>query len=85
MNSEISMNVSSLIRNDGEKIIYVLFTDGNKRAEINLPGPKLVKNEGFNEDEIKQLLEYTDNQNEIIYDIAKRVNPMKAFMGEKQG
>ena len=32
MNSEIRMNVSSFVRKDGEKAIYVLFTDGDKEA-----------------------------------------------------
>lgn len=85
MNSEIRMNVSSLIRKDGDKAIYVMFTDGNKEAEFVVPECRLLNNKGFTEEEIGSLTDYIKNEQDYIYSIAKKVNPMKAFMGKKQG
>ena len=85
MNSEIKMNVSSLIRKDGDKAIYVMFTDGDKEAEFVVPECRLLNNKGFADEEIRSLTDYIKNEQDYIYSIAKKVNPMKAFMGKKQG
>jgi len=84
MNNEIKMSVSSLTRKDNDKAVYVLFQDRNKTAEFALPGCRLINNYGFNEVELSQLKEYVDNEQDKIYSLAKQVNPMKAFMGEKK-
>lgn len=85
MNSEITMSVSSLTRTKDDKAIYVLFTDKERSAEISLPELKVLSNNGFSADELKKLTEYVDGQRDYIYSIAKKVDPMKAFMGKKQG
>lgn len=85
MNNEIRMNVSSLIRKDGDKAIYVMFTDDAKQAEFVLPEGRLLNNSGFDKDEILRLQEYIRNDRDHIYEIAGKVNPMKAFMGKEQG
>jgi len=85
MNSEITMCVSSLTRTKDDKAIYVLFTDKERSAEISLPELKVLSNNGFSVDELKKLIEYVDGQRDYIYSIAKKVDPMKAFMGKKQG
>jgi hypothetical protein len=85
MNDEIKMNVSSLIRKDGEKAIYVMFTDSEKQAEFRLPGCELLNNRGFDKKEIDNLTDYLKNEQDYIFGIAKKVNPMKGFMGKEQG
>lgn len=85
MNSEIRMNISSLIRKDGDKAIYVLFTDGNKEAEFKVPDGKLLSNKGFSDKELEDLRDYLHNEQDYIYSVAKKVNPMKGFMGKTQG
>lgn len=80
MNQDIKMSVSSLTRKDGEKKIYVLFTDQDKMAEFSLPEEINLYNKGFSEDDIKKLLEYLKNNKEKIYEISKEINPIKAFM-----
>jgi len=85
MNSEINMNVSSFFRKDGEKAIYVMFSDGDKSAEFVLPEGKLINNSGFAGEDVDQLLDYVINEKDKIYEIAKKVNPMKGFLGQKQG
>ena len=81
MNQEIKMSVSSFIRKDGDKAVYVMFYDGEKNAEFVLPDCKLLKNNGFATEDIDQLLKYVDNERETIFNMAKNVNPIKGFMG----
>lgn len=83
MNNEVKMSVSSMTRNDDKKGVYVLFTDKDRAVEFIVPGCKVISNKGFNEDEIKQLRDYVDNEQDYIYSLAKTVNPMKAFVGER--
>ena len=85
MNSEIRMNVSSLIRKDGDKAIYVMFTDDTRQAEFVIPEGRLLNNSGFSDEEIGKLKDYLKNDQDHIYEIAKKVNPMKGFMGKEQG
>jgi len=80
MSNEIKMSVSLLTQTKDSKAVYVMFTDGDKTAEFSLPGCKFVSNKGFSIEEINQLKEYIDNEQDSIYTLAKKVNPMKAFM-----
>ncbi|MCR4788405.1 MAG: hypothetical protein K5888_07460 [Lachnospiraceae bacterium] len=82
MNSEIKMSVSSMTRTNENKAVYVLFTDEGKSAEFCLPECELIKNSGFSEEDIAQLKDYVQNEQDAIYEIAKKVNPMKAFLGK---
>lgn len=83
MKDEITMSVSSLIRKDGEKALYVLFTGKDSSAEFVLPEGKLLQGKGFSEEELAKLQEYVQNEKDSIYSMAKEVNPMKAFLGTK--
>ncbi len=89
MNDEIKMNVSPVFRKGGSKSIYVLFEDGDKKAELCIPDPgekvRVMRNEGFSETELGELLEYTDSSRDDITGIAGRVTPLKAFLGQEQG
>lgn len=85
MNENIDMKVSSIIRKDGDKAIYVLFSEDERSCEFVLPEKKLLSNHGFREDEIMELTDYITNEADSILDIAKNVDPMKGFMGLKQG
>lgn len=84
MNSEIKMSVSSIMRNDETKGVYVLFTDNDKTAEFLVPECKVINNSGFCEDELKQLTEYLRNEQDYIFSLAKTVDPIRAFMGDNQ-
>ncbi len=80
MNQEIKMSVSSMTRSKDEKAIYVLFQDGEKMLEMTVPAHKMVYNSGFDEEEIRQLIEYATQEQDTIFSLAKNVNPMKAFL-----
>jgi len=82
MNSEIKMSVSTMTRSKDSKAVYVLFEDGAKTAEFALPECRKVSNNGFSDEEIAQLLDYVQNEQDSIYDVAKKINPMKSFLGE---
>ena len=81
MNTEISMTVSTMTRQGDDKAIYVVFTDGDKSAEFVVPEDRLLKNNGFSEEEIASLTDYVVNEHDSIYSIAKKINPMKSFLG----
>ena len=80
MNNEIKMNVSLLTTSGDKRVIYVVFTDGDKSAELMLPEVSVVSNKGFTDEEIGQLKDYVENQQDEIYKIAKEINPIKAMM-----
>ena len=82
MNSEIKMSVSVMTRTKDSKAVYVLFEDGAKNAEFALPGGRLVSNSGFSDEETAQLKEYVDNEQDTIFELAKKINPIKAFLGD---
>ncbi len=82
MNSEIKMSVSTMTHTKDTKAVYVLFEDGKKEAEFSLPGGNLVRNNGFSEEEITQLKDYIDNEQDSIFELAKKINPMRAFLGQ---
>lgn len=71
-----------MTRTKDSKAVYVLFQDGDKSAEIAIPECRLVNNKGFSDEEIAQLTDYVQNEQDSIYELAKKVNPMKAFLGK---
>lgn len=81
MNETVNMSVSSMTRHGDDKIVYILFTDGDKTAEFTLPECKMLGNRGFLEEEINNLKDYLVNEREYIFSIAGKVDPMKAFLG----
>ncbi len=71
-----------MTRSGEKKGVYVLFQDGEKTAELLVPGCEVVYNRGFDEKELAQLKEYGANEQETIFELAKGVNPIKAFLNE---
>lgn len=80
LSEEISMSVSPAVSPKGEKLIYVLFTDGKKSAELTAPQGKVITNNGFDEEEIRKLADYVQNEYQTVLSLAKQVNPMRAFL-----
>ena len=80
MNENIKMVVSSMTRKKDKKAVFVFFQDGDKTAEFSLPGCELVKNKGFSDADIRQLKKYIDNEQDVIFSMAKKINPIKAIM-----
>ena len=82
MSEELKMSVSSMTRTKDNKAVYILFTDGEKSAELSLPEGKIINNKGFSDEEIAGLKYYICNNQETIYAMAKKVNPVKAMMND---
>lgn len=82
MNSEIRMSVSSMTRLGDKKGVYVLFADENSSAEFIVPDCKLINSNGFDEEELKQLKEYLENEQDYIFSLAKGIDPIRSFLGD---
>lgn len=80
MNESVNMSVSAINGKNEDRVVYVLFTDEEKSAELSLPGCKIISNKGFSEEELAQLKTYAENSEDYIFSLAKEINPMKAFM-----
>ena len=77
----MQMIVSGIIGNGDSKHACVLFLDGARSAEGQVPSCKISKNKGFNEDEVIRLEKYMkDNVYEIKAEAARMNNPLKAIL-----
>lgn len=76
----MNMLVSGISVIDGEKKAYILFEDENRSAEGIIPDCKIVKNNGFDDDEIGQLEIYLKCNLGELKKQAASVNPIKAMM-----
>lgn len=80
MSEELKMTVSGIVPKDGRKSIYVVFEDGNRKAEGYVPDCVITENHGFEENEVKMLELYMKQNQDQIREIAKVINPIKALM-----
>ena len=80
MSEELIMTISGIVPRDGRRNIYVVFEDGNRKAEGSVPDCVIEKNEGFEEDEVKMLELYLKQNLDMIREHAKYINPIKALM-----
>lgn len=80
MSEELKMTVSGIVPKDGRKSVYVVFEDGQRKAEGYVPDCIIIKNEGFEEDEVKVLELYMKQNQDQIREMAKVINPIKALM-----
>lgn len=76
----MNMQVSSFCNKNGERIAYVTFSDGKRSAEGEIPSCRIASNNGFSEEEIACLETYMKANLDMLKDMAKTVNPLKAFM-----
>lgn len=80
MSQECKMTVSGIVPKDGRKSVYVVFEDGKRKAEGYVPDCIITENEGFAEDEVKMLELYMKQNQDMIREQAKQINPIKALM-----
>ena len=77
----VEMTVSPICYTEsGEKYAYVSFSDEVRTAEGKIPDCKIVKNEGFTEEEVKKLEEYMNENLSFLKQMASSLNIMNAFM-----
>lgn len=80
MSQELKMTVSGIVPKDGRKSVYVVFEDDSRKAEGFVPDCVITKNDGFAEDEVKMLELYMKQNQDMIREHAKQINPIKALM-----
>lgn len=80
MSEELKMTISGIVPKDGRKSIYVVFEDGQRKAEGYVPDCIITKNEGFEKDELKMLELYLKQNQDMIREHARLINPIKALM-----
>lgn len=82
MSEELKMTISGIVPREGRKSVYIVFEDGQRKAEGYVPDCVITKNEGFEEDEIRMLELYLKQNQDMIREHAKMINPIKALMKE---
>ena len=82
MSENINMSVSAPVMKGDKKLVYVMFSEEGKSAEFEAPGAQLVKNAGFSTEDIEILQDFIKNNWEKIFDMAKEIDPMTAFLGK---
>lgn len=80
MKDTVNMSVSQVFTKNGEKYAFVSFTDGTKNAEGRIPECKITSNNGFAQEEVKQLEDYMGRELTSLKKMAAGVNVMRAFM-----
>lgn len=82
MSDEFTMSVSPVCLKDGQKVAYVSFTDGKRSAEGKIPECKIVSATGFDDNEIRMLEEYMEQELSRLKRMAASIRLMDAFMKE---
>lgn len=78
LSDDINMLVTSMIhKEDGSTFARVSFLREKDWAEGIVPGGRIEKFEGFNEEEIEKLEAYLVGEEEMILQQAKGVNPLR--------
>lgn len=77
LSEDIKMLVTSMIHRGEESFTRVSFLRGSDWAEGIVPGGRIEKSEGFNEEEIEKLEAYLAGEEEMILQQAKGVNPLR--------
>jgi len=83
-NSALNMSVSPICRQGDKKCAYVYFSDAGRSAEGIIPDCAIIKNNGFDDDEVAALEDYMKSQLPMLKKMSANVNVMKAFMGDSK-
>lgn len=80
MNDTIEMTVSPITHDsNGKPQVFVVFSDGDRRAEGRIPGGKILSSSGFSDEEIAALESYMKKEKATILSTAKRIDVMASF------
>ncbi len=80
---EVRMSFSGIVGGENNRHVEVSFTCGEKYAEGKIPPCTIEKNRGFTDQEVESLEDYLFRNKDDIYRRAKKINPLRAFLGEK--
>lgn len=65
-----------------EKRVCVSFSENGNSAEGYVPSCKIERNHGFSEDEVRQMEAYLNENKLLIWEEAKKINPLRAMWKE---
>lgn len=82
MSESMNMSVSGIYKKDGKKVISVLFSEGERSAEGYVPEGRIHTNKGFSQEEVAALELYMKSEEKKIFEMAKDLNIMNAFLGK---
>ena len=77
---EMTMQVSGICIKDGKRMAYVNFSGGGKAAEGIIPECRIVKNSGFEENEVGQLELFMKMNLTKLKKKAASIDPVRAMM-----
>ncbi len=83
-NDELRMQVSPICDKNGEKIAYVTFSDAVRQAEGEIPKCTIISSVGYTDDEVNALELYMKQNLDMLKDLAKDLNPIKAMLDKQE-
>lgn len=82
MKNEIEISVSPVCSKEGKNYAFVMFKEGEKSAEGKIPECMMIRNDGFDEAEVNQFIDYMRANLTSLKKMAASINPLSAFMKE---
>ncbi|WP_029067103.1 hypothetical protein [Lachnobacterium bovis] len=76
----VQMMISSVVNKNKQKIVYVMFTEDEKKVEIRIPDFVVIKNNGFSKERIDNLVVYCKVNKEQLLKRASKISIMDAFL-----
>lgn len=70
---------SGITTKGAEKRVCVSFSEDGRSAEGYVPACKIERNKGFTADEVRQMEAYLEENKRLIWEEAKKINPLRAM------
>ena len=80
MSDEMKLTYSTVLEVDGKKAVSVRFERGDDVAEGMLPDGRIMKSNGFSEEEVSGLESYLKGNSDELMDAAKKISGLKHIL-----
>ena len=80
MQDGVKMSVTQVFQKDGKKYAFVSFSEEGKQAEGRIPECRIMSRKGYSDEEVGQLESYMRKEIDAIWQMARGVNVMDAFL-----
>ena len=75
----LNMQVSLACKKDGQKVVYVIFSDATRFAEGEIPSCRITTNRGFTPQEVADLERYLKDNMDQLNKTAAGIDPIRAL------
>ena len=75
----LNMQVSLACKKDGQKVVYVAFSDATRFAEGEIPSCRITTNRGFTPQEVADLERYLKDNMDQLNKTAAGIDPIRAL------